>query len=279
VAVGDVACATPPSDGPECHYDAVGDLVTGLDPDRFLLLGDAQYPDDGPPDFAPYDAAFGALKDRTYAVLGDEDLEWPRPFFAYFDSVPRQAYYSFDVGTWHVIALNSRDCFDDDGCDEGSDQYEWLRSDLSTHAEDLFPCTLAFFHDPRFLWAPWWRADDGPGPGGPLPEVEPFWRLLYEGNADVILDGNVHNYERWAPQDPDGVLDPAHGIVEFVVGTGGRSLNPRGREPMPAHLAAFQSSVYGALELTLGDGAWDFAYHVAAGEPAFTDAGTGVPCH
>lgn len=282
VATGDIACgqsAGTAEPGDMCRYDLVGQLVMSLAPDRFLALGDIQYPISSTPDYGFYDAVFGGLKGITSPTPGDAD--WspdPGPYRAYFGRAAGSpgGYYSFDIGTWHVIALNSRDCWDKDGCGTTSKQYEWLRADLTAHPNDLYPCTLAFFHDPRFLWVDWWQRDGAPK--GPDPRVTPFWGLLYGAGADVVLGGSAHNYERWGPQDPGGTVDLERGITEFVVGTGGRRLLGFGPKPRPSNLAAAQDQAFGALQMQLDTGNLGYAWHSAPGQPAFQDEGT-VTCH
>ena len=175
------------------------------------------------------------------------------------------------AGAWHVLALNSQDCFDDDGCGEGTEQYEWLLDDLDRHPAERFPCTLAFWHDPRFMWVEWWRSDDGPR--GPVPAVRPLWDALDDADAELTLGGNAHNYERWISQDVSGAIDP-EGLTQFVVGTGGRQLNDAGPAPRPAALASFQDDAFGVLELQLRTGSYRWQWHSAPGEPVFHDEGT-----
>ncbi len=281
VATGDIACVEPPmaaDPGRRCQYDLVGQLVTSLAPDRFLALGDLQYSYSGPPDYANYDRYFGSLSSVTSPSPGDSDWEPdPSAYLARFGAAagPPGGYYSFNIGSWHVISLNSRDCHDVDGCAPDGPQYEWLRSDLASHPNDLYPCTLAYLHDPRFLWVSWWDKDGAPK--GPNPVITPLWGLLSAGGVDVVLSANAHNYERWAPQDIDGRRAP-DGITEFVVGTGGRRLMPFGPEPRPKHLAAAQDTSYGALQLTLDPRGLTYSWKSAAEQPIFQDDGR-VACH
>lgn len=281
-AVGDIACAEPPTPddpGHRCRYDLVGRLVKDLAPDRFLALGDLQYTFGGAPDYASYyDRYFGSLAAVTSPTPGDSDWEpSPSAYFARFGEAagPPGGYYSFDLGSWHIISLNSRDCWDDTGCGPATDQYDWLIGDLAAHPNTLYPCTLAFFHDPRFLSVSWWEKDGMAK--GPEPRVTPLWSLLYGAGTDVVLGGNAHNYERWAPQDVDGTRR-ADGITEFVVGTGGKRLLPFGPGPRPRNLLAAQDDAYGALQLELGQGSLTYAWRSAPGEPTFEDQGR-IACH
>lgn len=283
VATGDIACGQDPTpEDPEqkCRYDLVGELVNGLAPDRFLPLGNLQYSLAGPPDYpAYYERYFGDLLPITRPTPGDSD--WtpsPRNYLSTFGQAagPPGGYYSFDLGSWHVISLNSQDCVDADGCGSGTPQYEWLLGDLASHPNSLYPCTLAYFHEPRYLWVAWWERDGVPK--GANTKVTPFWGLLYGAGADVVLGASAHNYERWAPQNVEGEVDQAHGITQFVVGTGGRRMMPFGPEPRPSNLVAAQDTSYGALRLALDPNGVDYSWHSAPEQPAFQDEGR-VACH
>ena len=283
VAAGDIACGEPPTPldpARRCRYDLVGQLVTSLAPDRFLAVGDIQHTLGGPPDYAAfYGRYFGSLKSITDPTPGDVDwVPSPDAYFSYFGSAaaPPNGYYSFDLGTWHIISLNSRDCFDADGCDASSPQFEWLRGDLATHSNSLYPCTLAFFNDPRFLWVQWW--DHNGRPRGLDAHTTSLWSLLYESGVDVVVNSSAHNYERWAPQNVDGRLDPKHGMTEFVVGTGGKRLIPFGPQPEPRHLVTGQDDAYGALRMELGATSLSYSWRSAPEQPAFHDDGS-VTCH
>ena len=136
-------------------------------------------------------------------------------YFAYFGAAagdPAEGYYSFDLGTWHVVVLNSN-CGVVGGCGDGSPQVDWLRADLAAHPSD---CALVAWHHPRF----------SSGQHGDDPIVETLWRAAQEGGADVVLVGHDHLYERFAPQDASGRHDVVGGLREFVVGTGGKNLTP-----------------------------------------------------
>src|SRR5262249_25415896 len=121
-----------------------------------------------------------------------------------------KGYYSYELGTWHIIVLNS-ECLDIGGCDPHSQQVQWLSHDLSQHPG---ACTLAYFHKPLF---------SSGGKHGNDPEMRPLWDVLYGAGVDVVVNGHDHDYERFAPQDPSGHLDPKRGIREFVVGSGGKN--------------------------------------------------------
>lgn len=283
VATGDIACGedpTPADPEQQCRYDLVGDLVNRLEPDRFLPLGNIQYSFEGPPDYAAfYERYFGDLMPVTSPTPGDSD--WtpsPGAYLSTFGEAagPPGGYYSFDVGSWHVISLNSQDCLDESGCGTGTRQYEWLRSDLASHPNSLYPCTLAYFHEPRFMWVTWWERNGAPK--GANTQVTPFWSLLFGSGVDVVLGASAHNYERWEPQDVAGNVDTAKGITQFVVGTGGRRMMPLGPEPRPANLVAAQDTSYGALRLALDPSGLDYAWHSAPEQPNFRDEGR-LTCH
>jgi hypothetical protein len=277
-AVGDIACDTdtsPTTSGEGCRPGPVARTVERIDPDRLLLLGDIQYPSAaGTMSYESFDRWFGGFRSIWAPTPGD--AEWEGHTEEYFDHFGAAAgipggYYSLDLGAWHVLALNSQDCFDDDGCGDGTEQYEWLEHELDEHPPERYPCTLAFWHDPRFMWVEWWRSDDGPR--GPVPAVRPLWDALDDAGAELTLGGNAHNYERWLAQDVSGAIDP-DGVTQFVVGTGGRQLNDAGPVPRPAALASFQDDAFGVLELQLRTGSYRWQWHSARGEPVFQDEGT-----
>jgi hypothetical protein len=278
VAVGDIACGAEPAPlGDECRYDAVAEVAIAEEPDLFLALGDVQYATpSGDLDFSFYDEAFGALRPVTLPTGGDEDWDADREaFLGYFASRTNDdGYDSLALAGWHIVVLNSRDCFDDDGCRAGSPQYEWLRERLADPPDDAGECTLAIWHDPRFLWAAWWNEDGAPRAS--QERVTPFWELLDAAGADVVLHGNAHHYERWQPMNAVGEATK-HGITQFVVGTGGKSLNDLGPEPRPANLAVAQDEEFGVLVLELRPGSLTYRWHGA--EPSgFRDTGT-IECH
>ena len=187
-------------------------------------------------------------------------------YFSYFGAAAGPAglgYYSYDIGTWHLISLNSN-CGSVGGCNPGSPQETWLKADLAAHAGR---CTLAYWHHPHFTSGPHGN-DDGGGTGA-------FWDDLYASGADVVLNGHDHDYERFGLQTPTGAPDPAHGIREFVVGTGGRS-HYSFKSPQPNSEVRNQDT-FGVLVLTLHPASYDWRFVPVAGK-TFTDAGT-TGCH
>jgi acid phosphatase type 7 len=157
-----------------------------------------------------------------------------------------------------MISLNSKCSFV--GCDRRSDQLQWLEDDLEDHPN---VCTLAYWHHPLF--------SSGSSSGGNS-KMKPFWEALYAANADVVLNGHVHNYERFAPQRPDGVADPAQGIREFVVGSGGYSKNAF-KTTVPNSKKRYAKG-YGVLKLTLHQTGYEWEFVPEAGK-TFTDSGSG----
>ena len=204
---------------------------------------------------------WGRHKARTRPAPGNHDYltAGASGYYGYFGTRagdPRKGYYSYDLGTWHVIVLNSN-CSAIGGCGFASPQAGWLRTDLAANTgKDV----LAYWHHPRF----------SSGEHGGSPGVQAFWEILYAAGADVILNGHDHDYERFARQDPWGRADTPYGIREFVVGTGGTEL--RGRATTAANSQAF-SSTFGVLQLTLHKGSYDWAFQPIAGS-SFRDSGT-----
>jgi hypothetical protein len=266
VAAGDVACAPGEPRTPiACHQLDTAALIARLRPDAVAALGDLQYPDGALADFdGSFDKTWGRFKDRMHPAIGNHEYETPDAagYFAYFGARagrPGEGWYSYELGRWHVVALNAN-C-DVVGCGAGSPQQRWLRADLAAHPRR---CTLAYWHQPRF----------SSGLHGSDDTLAPLWRTLQRGGADVALSGHDHDYERFAPQDADGRRDDGGGIVQFVVGTGGKSHYPvlLARRNSRTH-----ASVFGVLALTLGRGAYTWRF-VAEPGVGFRDGGT-ARCH
>jgi acid phosphatase type 7 len=172
-----------------------------------------------------------------------------------------KGYYSYELGSWHIVVLNSN-CAKVGGCDAGSPQEQWLRQDLKAHPTK---CTLAYWHHPRFSFG---KYDDNEA-------TRVLWQALDEAGAEIVLSGHDHNYQRWAPQNPDGTLDRERGIREFVVGTGGKNHYPLGSPP--ANVEASNDDTFGILQLTLRATSYDWQFVPEAGK-TFTDTGSGT-CH
>jgi 3',5'-cyclic AMP phosphodiesterase CpdA len=185
-------------------------------------------------------------------------------FFSYFGDragTSGLGYFSFDLGAWHIIALNSNCAAVP--CGPGSAQHNWLQADLAAHRN---ACTLAFFHHPLF----------GSGQGVNEQPIRPFWDTLYAAGADLVLNGHSHNYERFAPQSPAGAAEPARGIRQITVGTGGDDLQPF-LPGVAANSQSRSSTSFGVLTLTLQPSGYSWRFRPAAGG-TFTDSGTGS-CH
>ena len=232
-----------------------------------LTLGDNVYSDGAPEEFAKcYDPTWGRFKDRTYPAQGNHDYntKGAAGYYAYFGAAAGDAgegYYSFDLGAWHLIALNSN-CSAIGGCEAGSPQATWLRDDLAAHPNR---CVLAYWHHPLF----------NSGLHGHDNRTQAFWQALYDYDADLILTGHDHNYQRFAPLDPNGSLDPARGIRQFVAGVGGAS-----HYQFPAidgNIEASESNTFGVLQLSLYSDRYDWQFIPEAGG-TFTDSGSNR-CH
>jgi hypothetical protein len=263
VAAGDIASC--PSTGDE----ATAKLVASID-GTVITLGDNAYPDGSAEDFREcYDSSWGRFKNRTHPVPGNHEYktEDAQGYFGYFGEAagnPHEGYYSYNLGGWHIVALNSNLCLEIAGCHLLSPQVRWLEADLA--ANDDKDCALAYMHHPLFT-----SGQYRPG----ISEVKPLWKDLYEAGADVVLSAHDHNYQRFAPQDPDGETDPERGIRQFVVGTGGRSLYPI-MEPI-ANSEVHNDEIYGVLKLNLRPEGYDWRFVPVDGE-TFTDSGRGQ-CH
>ena len=235
--------------------------------DAVLTAGDNQYELGSLAAYGgSYDPSWGRLKTITRPAPGNHDYltRDAAGYFAYFGVAagpPGLGYYSFDLGAWHIVSLNSN-CGAVGGCGQGSPEVRWLRRDL---ARSSFRCTLAYWHHPRF----------SSGDHGSDVSYRELWQALYDAKADVVVGGHDHDYERFAPQDPDGRLDLAGGIREFVVGTGGRSL--RGFPRLVPNSQARDATTFGVLRLTLRarSYAWSF---LPAAAGSFRDSGSAA-CH
>jgi calcineurin-like phosphoesterase family protein len=232
-----------------------------------MVLGDLAYPDGSKENFACYDKTWGRAKSRTRPAPGNHEFHssMATPYFDYFGAAAgdsKTGYYSYDFGNWHIVVLNS-ECLHVGGCEAGSPQGKWLRADLAMHPA---ACTLGYWHTPLF--------SSGGAHGNDL-MVKPLFQALYESNADVVVNGHDHDYERFAPQDPEGFPDSKRGIREFVAGTGGKNHRPFG-EPKP-NSEVRDATAFGVLKLTLKPKGYDWQFIPEAGK-SFTDSGTGT-CH
>ena len=259
VGAGDIAHCSTTTD------EATAKLLDGISGTVFTL-GDNAYNSGTSAEFANcYNPTWGRHKTRTKPAVGNHEYltSGASGYFGYFGAAagdPKKGYYSYDRGDWHVIVLNSN-C-SQVPCAAGSAQDTWLRADLANHPNK---CTLAYFHAPLY----------SSGQHGNSTSVRPFWEALYKANADVVLSGHEHDYERFAPQNPYGAFDSARGIREFVVGTGGTYLRPFGT--IKPNSQSRNASAHGVLKLTLNSSGYAWKFVPVAGK-TFTDSGT-ASCH
>ncbi|HEX8702284.1 MAG TPA: Calx-beta domain-containing protein, partial [Myxococcaceae bacterium] len=265
VAAGDIA-------GGWTQDEATAQVIDTLNPTAVLLLGDNVYGSGSPSEYTNYYASnWGRHKAKTYPVPGNHDHATANlaGYCGYFGAAAQckngYSYYSFDLGNWHIIALDSG-CSSPSTCANpmlaGSEMRTWLAADLAANTK---PCTLAVLHHPRF----------SSGAHGNDPRSSEVWTELYNAGVELVLSGHEHDYERFAPQRPSGVADPATGIRQFVVGTGGTGL--RAFNTVQPNSEVRESSTHGVLKLTLRANSYDWEFVPIAGQ-TFTDTGTGT-CH
>jgi hypothetical protein len=232
------------------------------------LLGDEQYENATLAKFrVSFAPSWGRFQAVSHPAAGNHEYV-TRGAAGYFDYFGKAAgrrgkgWYSYDIGEWHVIVLNSN-CRYVGGCELGSPQERWLRADLKAHVDQH--CTLAYWHHPRF----------SSGVHGSSTTYRRWWKDLYAANADLVLVGHDHDYERFAPQDPFGARDPARGVREIVVGTGGKHHDPLVHRI--ANSEAFNDDAYGILDLTLRPSGYAWRFVPEPGR-SFTDGGS-ARCH
>jgi acid phosphatase type 7 len=257
VATGNIAADCRRTDNDEATAQLVKDSLGTV-----LALGDLAAPRGSAKSFQKcYEPSWGWFKWRTRPVPGNREYytEGAAGYFDYFGEAagdPDKGYYSFDEGSWHLVALNSN-CEQIGGCGTSSPQLRWLKADLAANQDKR--CTLAYMHHARFN-----------------PRVKPLWKALYEAGADIVLSANAHNYQRFAPQDPGGKEDPEGGIREFVVGTGGdKDLDPLA-DPRP-NSEVHNDETYGVLKLTLHPEGYEWRFVPVEGE-TFSDSES-ARCH
>jgi len=285
VGAGDIARCYPagnPLDvtpAPQTPAEATAKLLDRI-PGTVIAVGDNAYELGSPTDYATcYNPTWGRHKARTRPAAGNHEYLTPGAagYFEYFGMAAHpetNGYYSYDVANWHVVVLNStpqwaecpplpphssaaegRQCVGD------VPQREWLAADLAAHPSS---CTIAYFHHPRF----------SSGQHSNQYEMQQFWDLLYANDVDVVVSGHDHDYERFAPQDPDGNANAVRGIREFVVGTGGAELRPFAT--VIANSEVRIAGTYGVLALALADGQYGWAFVDTSG--TVRDRGLGA-CH
>ncbi len=282
-AAGDIACDPASSSfnngngtSSSCRQLYTSNLMVNAGLSAVLDLGDNQYYCGSYQAYmASYNLSWGRVLNITHPSVGNHEFltsggtgcdtsnTGAAGYFQYFGSAagsPGQGYYSYDIGTWHLIALNTN-CSQAGGCGATSNQGKWLAADLAAHPNQ---CVLAYWHIP--LYSSGGRANAN---------SKPFWTMLYNANADLILDGHDHIYERFAAQDPNGNADPSRGIVEITAGTGGA--NHTSIVSTAANSLVRNANTFGVLMLTLHPGSYDWQFVPEAGK-TFTDSGTGN-CH
>jgi hypothetical protein len=277
VGAGDIASCGRTGD------EATASLLEGIN-GTVATLGDNAYESGTSAEFRDcYNPSWGVQKARTMPSVGNHEYytAGASGYFGYFGNVASptepgctvncKGYYSYDLGSWHVVVLNSN-CDKVGGCGAGSPQEQWLRKDLQDHPS---ACTAAYFHHPRF-------SSSGIGNNSAM---MPFWKALYEAGVEVVLNGHAHNYERFAPQTADGQLDQAQGIREFVVGTGGRSLNKfvtpyQNNSEVRLTDDSFPAGNYGVIKLTLYPTGYDWQFVTIDGtvDGTVDDSGS-ASCH
>jgi hypothetical protein len=261
VGAGDISdCSNDNDEATSKLLDGIGGTVFTTGDNAYRNGKDAEFKD-------CYDPTWGRHKARTKPTPGNHDYHTAGAsgYFNYFGAAagdPSKGYYSYDLGDWHVVALNAM-CEDVGGCEDISPQITWLKQDLASNQK---ACTLAIWHHPLFS-----SGDEH----GNDPKMKAAWDALYAANAELVLNGHDHDYERFAPQTPSAEADPTNGIREFVVGTGGGSL--RGLGTKRANSEMFNDDTYGVLKLTLHSGSYDWEFVPEAGK-SFTDSGT-TNCH
>jgi acid phosphatase type 7 len=251
--------------------EATAKLIDAI-PGTVFAAGDLAYQRGTLEEFQKcYGPTWGRFKARTRPTPGNHEYNGATAtgYFRYWDGSagdPGKGYYSYDLGAWHIIVLNTNcDSTQLGGCAEGSPEETWLKEDLAAHPSD---CTLAYGHHALFSSGLFPKHAEHP-------ELRAFWQDLYDAHADLVLAGHEHSYERFAPQNPQGNPDPELGIREIVVGTGGRSHTPLGYAKPNSEVR--DDKTYGVLKLTLSPGKYRWEFLPVPGK-TFHDSGEGV-CH
>src|SRR5215212_8435220 len=262
VGAGDIASCQSSGD------EATAKLLANMPSATVFTLGDNAYEDGTASEFANcYDPSWGRFKARTMPTVGNHEYQTfgASGYYNYFGAAAGAAdkgYYSYDLGGWHVISLNSM-CENVGGCGASSPMVTWLKADLAANPK---ACTAAYFHHPLF---------NSGSEHGNDPKMRPSWDALYAAGTEVVLNGHEHVYERFAPQTPGGSADASQGIREFVVGTGGKSHFPFGT--IQPNSQVRNSDTNGVLKLTLHSGSYEWEFVPEKGK-TFTDSGTDQ-CH
>jgi Calcineurin-like phosphoesterase len=262
-AAGDIACDPSANKGQpqDCDQAATANLLGILHPTAVLTLGDNQYEDNT---FAAYEEVFnptwGKYKSIIFPTIGNHEYLTPGAagYFEYFGFPP---YYSYDLGNWHIISLDS-ECSYVGGCGANSPQVKWLLADLAAHPS---LCTMVTWHEPR--WSSGEHQD--------ATQMNTIWKDLVAAKVDLVLSGHNHDYERFVPLDGAGNPDP-NGTTEFVVGTGGKNHYGFVEAPLPGEVVRSDTS-FGVIYMTLTSTGYSWRY-VDAPTYHFSDSGSAA-CH
>ena len=259
VAAGDIACDPTQNVGApkDCDQAATANQIGQLHPTAVLTLGDDQYDNGTLAGFKTvFGPTWGAYRSIMYPAIGNHEYLTAHAagYFGYF-GVP--AYYSLNLGDWHLISLDS-ECSYVGGCQVGSAQERWLQADLAAHPS---VCTLVYWHEPR------WSS----GEHGDATQMSAIWADLVAAHVDVVLSGHNHDYERFVPLNATGQPDPG-GVTEFVVGTGGKNHYGFVAAPLTGEAVRNDTS-FGVIQMSLGPTSYSWKFDPAPGY-TFTDSGS-----
>lgn len=273
VGAGDIADC-----GHSATSRATGDLIRSFPEATVFTTGDNAYLNGTTRQFTRcYDPAWGSFKERTNPSPGNHDYGiYPparrnnaAPYFQHFGAKAGpvgKGFYSYDLGSWHIVSLNSM-AGAVAGAPSMADQVEWLRKDLE---ETDKSCILAYWHHPLFS-----SGHHGHQPHDPGRDVGPLWEVLYEHQADVILSGHDHHYERFKRLNPAGNPDPK-GILQFVVGTGGREVERIQGKLLTSDKILDGPRDFGVLALALRPNSYEWRFLRTDGTPHDTGS---AECH
>jgi hypothetical protein len=260
VGAGDIARCGVSGD------EATAALIKKI-PGTVMAIGDTAYSSGTASQFSScYDPSWGAFKDRTRPAPGNHEYMTGKasPYYNYFGAAAGPAgkgYYSYDLGSWHIVVLNSECSNLSGGCAAGSEQETWLKQDLKANPQK---CSLAYWHEPLY----------SSGEHGNNSGMKTLWQDLYAAGAELVFNGHDHDYERFAPLNGNGSPDPANGIREIVVGTGGGNLRPFGKAVANSEVRIANS--YGVIKVSLQEGSYHWEFIKADG--SIGDSGS-ANCH
>src|SRR5215211_6171073 len=273
VGAGDIALCGSPND------EATADLLDAIPSAAVFAGGDNVYENGLLTEFQQcYGPSWGrpGIKPRTHPVAGNHEYgngaNNGGGYFDYFNGIGSftgpagdrdKGYYSYDIGDyWHVVVPNT-ECGIDAACSMAA-QVDWLRADLAANRSKN---VIATWHRPR-----WTSGATRPGDT----RQQGLWQAVYEYGAELVLVGHDHHYERFAPQNASGQADPAYGVREIIVGTGGASFTGAGSTAV-ANSEVRNGNTYGVLKLRLHQSSYDWQFIPVAGG-TFTDSCTS-PTH